>query len=237
MAVDVVIPDPVTRCSAAQLSRRELVVLSNLGRGLTLEEVAACLFVSRNTVKTQVRSLYRKLGVSTRADAVARLSSQPEPRPAAARLRAAAASRAHDRLDASVAGPPSGETSRVTRLEDLTHYRPHLAGDPASTAGPTISGGTSACPPRRSLAELAERRGHVEHLLHTVEAQIAQQVAADLAGGAAWTEVAAALGMSRQAARRRFGVGVGVAADDAVEPAAGAPAAGDPHRTDVVAPR
>ena len=53
------------------LTRRELVVLGNLSEDVTLEEIASKLFVTRNTVKSQVRSLYRKIGVSTRADAVA----------------------------------------------------------------------------------------------------------------------------------------------------------------------
>ncbi|BDZ42164.1 hypothetical protein GCM10025865_14630 [Paraoerskovia sediminicola] len=55
----------------APLTRRELVVLSHLSEDVTLEEIATTLFVTRNTVKSQVRSLYRKLGVSTRAGAVA----------------------------------------------------------------------------------------------------------------------------------------------------------------------
>ncbi|HMO12231.1 MAG TPA: LuxR C-terminal-related transcriptional regulator, partial [Actinotalea sp.] len=46
--------------------------LSNLDEETTLDEIASRLWVSRNTVKSQVRSVYRKLGVSTRADAVAR---------------------------------------------------------------------------------------------------------------------------------------------------------------------
>jgi DNA-binding CsgD family transcriptional regulator len=54
------------------LTRRERVILSNLDEETTLEEIASRLWVSRNTVKSQVRSVYRKLGVSTRADAVAR---------------------------------------------------------------------------------------------------------------------------------------------------------------------
>lgn len=53
------------------LTRREQVVLSNLSENVTLEQIASKLFVTRNTVKSQVRSVYRKLGVSTRADAVA----------------------------------------------------------------------------------------------------------------------------------------------------------------------
>ena len=53
------------------LTRRELVVLGHLSANVTLEEIASTLFVTRNTVKSQVRSLYRKIGVSSRADAVA----------------------------------------------------------------------------------------------------------------------------------------------------------------------
>jgi DNA-binding CsgD family transcriptional regulator len=56
---------------AVALSRRERIVLARLADDLTLDEMAQVLFVSRNTVKTQVRSLYKKLGVNTRADAVA----------------------------------------------------------------------------------------------------------------------------------------------------------------------
>ncbi|HQY32424.1 LuxR C-terminal-related transcriptional regulator [Actinotalea sp.] len=52
------------------LTRRERVILSNLDEETTLEEIASRLFVTRNTVKSQVRSVYKKLGVSTRADAV-----------------------------------------------------------------------------------------------------------------------------------------------------------------------
>ncbi|WNB84538.1 LuxR C-terminal-related transcriptional regulator [Cellulomonas sp. ATA003] len=54
------------------LTDRERVVLSRLERELTLGQIAVDLFVSRNTVKSQVRSVYRKLGVATRADALAR---------------------------------------------------------------------------------------------------------------------------------------------------------------------
>ncbi|MFP3713887.1 LuxR C-terminal-related transcriptional regulator [Isoptericola variabilis] len=63
-------PAPVV-VPAAPLTRRELVVLANLAEDVTLEQIASRLFVTRNTVKSQVRSAYRKLGVSTRAEAVA----------------------------------------------------------------------------------------------------------------------------------------------------------------------
>jgi LuxR family maltose regulon positive regulatory protein len=52
------------------LTPREVAVLEALARGLSLEEVGRELFVSRNTVKTQASSLYRKLQVSGRAEAV-----------------------------------------------------------------------------------------------------------------------------------------------------------------------
>jgi LuxR family maltose regulon positive regulatory protein len=52
------------------LTGREVTVLQLLTSSLTLPEIASELFVSHNTVKTHVRSLYRKLGVSKREDAV-----------------------------------------------------------------------------------------------------------------------------------------------------------------------
>ncbi len=62
-------PTPVA--VSAALTRRELVVLAHLAEDVTLEQIATRLFVTRNTVKSQVRSAYRKLGVSTRAEALA----------------------------------------------------------------------------------------------------------------------------------------------------------------------
>jgi len=52
------------------LTIRERVVLTHLDEDTTLTEIATHLFVSRNTVKSQVRSIYRKLGISTRGEAV-----------------------------------------------------------------------------------------------------------------------------------------------------------------------
>lgn len=54
----------------AGLTWREAVVLSELDEHRTLEEIATRLFVTRNTVKSQLSSIYRKLGVSTRAEAI-----------------------------------------------------------------------------------------------------------------------------------------------------------------------
>ncbi|MGE0214795.1 LuxR C-terminal-related transcriptional regulator [Mycolicibacterium sp.] len=54
----------------ARLSNRELVVLKALSGPLTLREIAREFHVSHNTIKTQVRSLFRKLGAHDRAGAV-----------------------------------------------------------------------------------------------------------------------------------------------------------------------
>lgn len=53
-----------------RLTRREGVVLTRLRAPGSIEDVAADLGVSPNTVKTQVRSIYRKLGVGSRSEAV-----------------------------------------------------------------------------------------------------------------------------------------------------------------------
>ncbi|HEY4993407.1 MAG TPA: LuxR C-terminal-related transcriptional regulator, partial [Nakamurella sp.] len=54
------------------LTERELAVLTYLPTMLKSGEIAADLFVTVNTVKTHQRSIYRKLGVATRRDAVDR---------------------------------------------------------------------------------------------------------------------------------------------------------------------
>jgi DNA-binding CsgD family transcriptional regulator len=64
-------PAPAAPATGEPLSERERVVLAELRADRSLEQIAQRLWVSRNTVKTQVRSIYRKIGVSTRADAVA----------------------------------------------------------------------------------------------------------------------------------------------------------------------
>lgn len=52
------------------LSRREREILAYLRTNLTTAEIADTLFVSVNTVKTHQRAIYRKLGVTSRRDAV-----------------------------------------------------------------------------------------------------------------------------------------------------------------------
>jgi DNA-binding CsgD family transcriptional regulator len=47
-------------------------VLAALGNGLTNKEMARLLGISPHTVKFHIESLFRKLGVTSRAEAVAR---------------------------------------------------------------------------------------------------------------------------------------------------------------------
>lgn len=55
---------------AGALSERELIVLRALEPGATVEQIAKKLYVAANTVKAQLRSIYRKLNVSTRTEAL-----------------------------------------------------------------------------------------------------------------------------------------------------------------------
>ena len=62
-------------CAAAErdgsgLTRAELRLLPLLATHLSFREIGSRLHVSRNTVKTQAISVYRKLGVSSRSDAI-----------------------------------------------------------------------------------------------------------------------------------------------------------------------
>jgi LuxR family maltose regulon positive regulatory protein len=57
---------------AGHLSARELEVLQHLAQMRTSEEIAAQMYVSINTVKTHLKSIYRKLAVTRRGDAVRR---------------------------------------------------------------------------------------------------------------------------------------------------------------------
>ncbi len=67
------IAGPAREVHAAEpLTEREVAVLRMLGGSLSLREIGHELYVSANTVKTHTQAIYRKLGVSSRHDAVAR---------------------------------------------------------------------------------------------------------------------------------------------------------------------
>jgi LuxR family transcriptional regulator, maltose regulon positive regulatory protein len=59
-----------------ELSERELTVLRYLRGGRSESEIARELYLSFNTVHSHVKAIYRKLGVSSRAEALARASAE-----------------------------------------------------------------------------------------------------------------------------------------------------------------
>jgi LuxR family transcriptional regulator, maltose regulon positive regulatory protein len=62
-------PEPAI---GTQLSEREREVLRNVARMLSSAEVATEMYISVNTVKTHLKSIYRKLDAANRRDAVRR---------------------------------------------------------------------------------------------------------------------------------------------------------------------
>jgi len=54
------------------LSDRELEVLNCLAEGQTTQQIAGCLFISENTVKTHIRHILEKLEASNRTEAVSK---------------------------------------------------------------------------------------------------------------------------------------------------------------------
>ena len=67
--------DVVPASFAERLSARELEVLLLLDQHLTTEEIAARLFISEHTVRSHVKNLLAKLGVSSRHEALAQLAA------------------------------------------------------------------------------------------------------------------------------------------------------------------
>jgi two-component system, NarL family, nitrate/nitrite response regulator NarL len=65
------VPDRI----ASSLSAREVEVLLLLDEHLGTDEIAARLYISEHTVRSHVKSLLRKLGVSSRREALEALSS------------------------------------------------------------------------------------------------------------------------------------------------------------------
>ena len=65
-------PDPRAPSGAtpADLSARELEILTRICRGASNLEIAADLYLSINTVKSHIRSAYRRIGITRRVDAV-----------------------------------------------------------------------------------------------------------------------------------------------------------------------
>jgi len=64
-AVPISIAGPNREC----LTKRETEILQMLAKGLTNKDIASCLFISRNTVKFHLKTIYSKLDVNNRTEA------------------------------------------------------------------------------------------------------------------------------------------------------------------------
>ncbi len=59
-----------TKLESLGITPRELEILELIARGLSNKEIAACVFVSENTVKTHLSRVFDKLGARRRTQAV-----------------------------------------------------------------------------------------------------------------------------------------------------------------------
>ena len=66
----VLVEQPKAVSSASALTPRELEVLAHLRTAMTSQEIADWMGVSLNTLKTHQRSIYRKLAVANRREAI-----------------------------------------------------------------------------------------------------------------------------------------------------------------------
>ncbi|MDC7226778.1 MAG: helix-turn-helix transcriptional regulator [Spirochaetales bacterium] len=64
-------------CLAMEISEREGEIVRLLIEGRSNNEISESLFISQNTVKTHVRNIYRKAGVSNRLQLLAKIRSHP----------------------------------------------------------------------------------------------------------------------------------------------------------------
>jgi DNA-binding NarL/FixJ family response regulator len=60
-----------------QLTARESEVAVFLVQGFSNQEIADALWISEHTVKSHLKSIFQKIGVTSRAQAIARISQEP----------------------------------------------------------------------------------------------------------------------------------------------------------------
>jgi LuxR family maltose regulon positive regulatory protein len=65
--------DPAGMLGASTLTTAELRIVPLLPTHLTMSEIGERLYISKNTVKTHVVTIYRKFGVSSRTEAISRM--------------------------------------------------------------------------------------------------------------------------------------------------------------------
>ncbi|WP_457617041.1 tetratricopeptide repeat protein [Lutibacter sp.] len=63
------------RFNSFKLSKREIEVLTHIANGLSNEEIAKKMYVSKNTIKTHIKNIYLKLDVKNRIQAIKKLNN------------------------------------------------------------------------------------------------------------------------------------------------------------------
>lgn len=69
-------PENMPPTPFSSLSIRELQIVHSIGEGFTDRKIAEELGISENTVKYHIRSIYNKLGITSRNDAIALVQDQ-----------------------------------------------------------------------------------------------------------------------------------------------------------------
>lgn len=72
---------PGNLVKTAQLTPRETQIADLVAQGLTSAEIGSALWITENSVKQALKRMFRKLGVSSRAEMVAKLTSNALPLP------------------------------------------------------------------------------------------------------------------------------------------------------------
>ena len=62
--------EPAPTISVEGLSKREMEVLKSIAKGMSNKDVGKALFISERTVQAHMRSIFNKLGVGSRSEAV-----------------------------------------------------------------------------------------------------------------------------------------------------------------------
>ena len=61
------------------LTGREVRIAKSISQGNSIEDYCACYFVSTNTAKTQLKSVFAKVGVHSQAELVSKMAALANP--------------------------------------------------------------------------------------------------------------------------------------------------------------
>ena len=141
--------------SRRALSARELEVLLLLDRHLGTDEIATRLFISEHTVRSHVKSLLAKLGVSSRREALDRLAAAGARASWGLRIRRAPRRRGRAAFEVVAALEHGGDARRERR------GAPREVGEASRGDAPCSASGSSTCAskPAETSSSSGSKRG------------------------------------------------------------------------------